>query len=87
MHDLADVQAVTEEDVRAAIDELRRSTASICKQTETLRQQQDALSRLVKKHAENDAKRRDLNLARQKRSEVERRQLANQVQKLLLLGQ
>ncbi|POR32467.1 Uncharacterized protein TPAR_07337 [Tolypocladium paradoxum] len=82
LHDLADVQAVTEEDVRAAIDELKRSTTSISKQTETLRQQQDALSRLVKRHAENDAKRRDLHHASQTRSEVERRQLANEVEEL-----
>ncbi|KND86777.1 hypothetical protein TOPH_08583 [Tolypocladium ophioglossoides CBS 100239] len=82
LHDLADVQAVTEDDVRVAIDELKRSTTIISQQTETLRQQQDDLSRLVKKHAENDAKRRDLNHAWQKRSDVERRQLANEVEEL-----
>ncbi|PNY26329.1 Uncharacterized protein TCAP_03735, partial [Tolypocladium capitatum] len=82
LHDLADVLPVTEEDVRVAIDELKRSTTSISKQTETLRQQQDALSLLVKKHAENDAKRRVLTHAGQKRSEVEQRQLANEVEEL-----
>jgi len=60
LHDLGEVQAVNEDDIRAAIEELNRSTGEINKQTETLRQQQDALARLVKKRDEAEQARRDL---------------------------
>ena len=79
MHDLGEVQAVNEDEIRTAIEELNRSTASISKQTETLRQQQDALSRLVRKSGEAGALRRDLELARQRKSETDRRRLASEV--------
>lgn len=79
LHDLAEVPAVTEDDIRAAIEELKRSTDSISKQTETLRQQQDALSRLVKKSAETDARRQDFEYARQHISESERKRIAAEV--------
>lgn len=78
-HDLGEVQAVNEEDIRTAIEELNRSTATISKQTETLRQQQDALSRLVKKRAENEAQRRDLESTRLRQSESQRKKLAAEV--------
>ncbi|KAK5989765.1 hypothetical protein PT974_08025 [Cladobotryum mycophilum] len=80
LHDLAEVQAVTEEEVRIAIDELRQSTDSISKQSETLRQQHDALSRFVKKNEENDARRRDLDLDRQRKAESERTRVAAEVE-------
>ncbi|KAF5965034.1 hypothetical protein FCOIX_13147 [Fusarium coicis] len=64
LHDLGEVQAVSEDDVRAAIEELNRSTATISKQTETLKQQRDALARLVKKRDEAETQRRDLEEAR-----------------------
>ncbi|RGP68566.1 hypothetical protein FLONG3_8125 [Fusarium longipes] len=60
LHDLGEVQAVNEDDIRAAIEELSRSTETISKQTETLRQQQDVLARLVKKRDEAEQQRRDL---------------------------
>ncbi|RGP71554.1 hypothetical protein FSPOR_3260 [Fusarium sporotrichioides] len=60
LHDLGEVQAVNEDDIRAAIEELNRSTETISKQTETLRQQQDALARLVKKRGEAEHQRKDL---------------------------
>ncbi|KAM0252359.1 hypothetical protein ACHAQJ_007741 [Trichoderma viride] len=80
LHDLSEVQGVTEDHIKVAIDELRRSTESITKQSETLRQQQDALSRLVRKSAENDARRRDLDLDRQSRAESERQRVAAEVE-------
>ncbi|KAL6884909.1 hypothetical protein HDV57DRAFT_491565 [Trichoderma longibrachiatum] len=80
LHDLSEVQSVTEDDIKAAVDELRRSTESITKQSETLRQQQDALSRLVRKRAENEARRRDLDLNRQSKSESERQRVAAEVE-------
>ncbi|PKK48364.1 hypothetical protein CI102_6756 [Trichoderma harzianum] len=79
LHDLSEVQSVTEDDIKVAIEELRRSTESITKQSETLRHQQDALSRLVRKRAENDARRRDLDLDRQSKSESERQRVAAEV--------
>ncbi|KAM5366988.1 hypothetical protein ACJZ2D_010256 [Fusarium nematophilum] len=63
-YDLGEVQAVNEEDIRLAIEELNRSTATISKQTETLRQQQDALARIVKKRDEAEGQRRELEQAR-----------------------
>ncbi|KAL7791508.1 hypothetical protein V8C37DRAFT_381913 [Trichoderma ceciliae] len=80
LHDLSEVQGVTEDDIKVAIDELRRSTESITKQSETLRQQQDALSRLVRRRTENDARRRDLDLDRQSKSESERQRVAAEVE-------
>ena len=79
LHDLAEVQAVTEDDIRTAIEELRRSTEAISKQTETLKQQQDALSRLVRKTTESDARRRDFEYSRQRRSDSERKHIAAEV--------
>lgn len=79
LHDLGEVQAVNEDEIRTAIEELNRSTASIVKQTETLRQQQDALSRLVKKGIEGQAQRQDLEATRQRRAELERKRLAVEV--------
>ncbi|RKL18044.1 hypothetical protein BFJ68_g4303 [Fusarium oxysporum] len=64
LHDLGEVQAVNEDDIRAAIEELNRSTTTISKQTETLKQQRDALARLVKKRDEAESQRRDLEEAR-----------------------
>ncbi|KAH6606929.1 hypothetical protein Trco_006082 [Trichoderma cornu-damae] len=80
LHDLSEVQGITEDDVKVAIDELRRSTESITKQSEALRQQQDALSRLVRKRAENVARRRDLDLDKQSKSESERQRVAAEVE-------
>ncbi|CAM1505097.1 Fc.00g107340.m01.CDS01 [Cosmosporella sp. VM-42] len=82
MHDLGEVQAVNEDEIRTAIEELNRSTASISKQTETLRQQQDALSRLLKKSGEAEAQRRDLESTRQRKSDTERKRLASEVEEL-----
>lgn len=79
LHDLAEIPAVTEDEIRGAIEELKRSTDAISKQTETLRQQQDALSRLVKKTAESDARRQEFEHARQRRSESERKRIAAEV--------
>lgn len=73
------MQAVNEDEIKKAIDELNRSTASITKQTETLQQQQDALSRLVKKGVENEARRRALEDARRQKSESDQKRLAAEV--------
>ena len=79
LHDLAEVQAVTEDEIRAAVEELERSTDAITKQTETLQQQQDALARLVKKTRESEDRRHDFELERCRKSESERKHIAAEV--------
>ncbi|EFY90559.1 hypothetical protein MAC_03337 [Metarhizium acridum CQMa 102] len=82
LHDLSEVPAVTEDELMAAIEELRRCTEGISKQTETLRQQQDALSRMVKKQAENTTRREELERVQRKKRELERDQLAKEVERM-----
>lgn len=86
LHDLADVQALAEDEIRVAIDELNRSTAAVTKQSETLRQQQDALSRLIKKAGDNDSRRRDFELARQRNSGTERKYVSAEVRQRMILA-
>lgn len=78
-HDLSYVQAVTEEDLRLAIEQLGQSTEAIDKQTETLRQQRDALSRMIKRQAENKARRREMERAQKRSKDVQRAQLTKEV--------
>lgn len=75
LHDLAEVRPVNEDDLRLAIQELEQSTHRISLQTKTLRQQQDALSRLVSKNSENEARRRELSDNRRRKADADRRQL------------
>ncbi|KAG5991471.1 hypothetical protein E4U43_004015 [Claviceps pusilla] len=79
-YDLAKVQAVTEDDLRTAIEQLAQSTESITKQTETLRQQRDALSRLVKRQADNTARRRELECVQKRNKNMQRAQLTKEVE-------
>ncbi|KAF5021275.1 hypothetical protein F66182_6673 [Fusarium sp. NRRL 66182] len=79
LYDLGEVQAVNEGDIRAAIDELNRSTATISKQTETLKQQQDALARLVKKRDEAESQRRNLEETRLDKTKSTLKKLAFEV--------
>ncbi|TDZ40706.1 hypothetical protein CTRI78_v010175 [Colletotrichum trifolii] len=80
--DLASVQALSEREIQKAIDELNRSTAAIVKQTETLKQQQDALSKLVKSNARVEEARSDLIFQRNQKHDSERRKLATSVEEL-----
>jgi ABC-type oligopeptide transport system ATPase subunit len=79
LHDLAEVQSVTEDELRMAIEELGKSTETVSKQTETLRQQHDAMSRLATKQRENATRREELHQVRRRQSELERAQLAKEV--------
>ncbi|KAJ6790434.1 hypothetical protein PWT90_03012 [Aphanocladium album] len=72
LHDLAEVPSLRESDVRAAAEDLRRSTDAMRKQAETLRHQRDALARLVANRADAQARRRELEASRQRKSESER---------------
>ncbi|KJZ74913.1 hypothetical protein HIM_05644 [Hirsutella minnesotensis 3608] len=82
LHDLAEVQAVTETELTAAVEELRLSSARIAQQTRTLRQQQDALSRLVGKRAEADARRQQLCQDRQRKTGAQLEKLTAEVDEL-----
>ncbi|VUC21980.1 unnamed protein product [Clonostachys rosea] len=82
LHDLAEVQAVSEDDIRAAIDELNRSTEAISKQTETLRQQQDAFSRLIKKASDSSARRETFEAERQRKAITEHKYVSAEVEDL-----
>ncbi|KAG5931059.1 hypothetical protein E4U53_001964 [Claviceps sorghi] len=79
-HDLATVQAVTEDELRLAIGQLSQSTQNINKQTESLRQQRDALSRLVKRQAENTARRQELERVQKRNRDMQRTQLTREVE-------
>jgi hypothetical protein len=79
--DLAAVQTLSEAEVRSAIDNLNTSTAAIALQTETLRQQQEALARLVKANAKNHDARSDLEFKRTQRRDADRRRVASVVSK------
>lgn len=70
---------MTEDDISSAIEELNRSTDAISKQTETLKLQQDAVSRLIKKAADSDTRRQDFELVRQRRSKAEQQYVAAEV--------
>ncbi|KAK2733844.1 hypothetical protein CKAH01_08258 [Colletotrichum kahawae] len=77
--DLAAVQALSEREIQKAIDELNRSTAAIVKQTETLKQQQDALAKLVKTNAKVQEARSDLVFQRTQKHDSQRRKIMTSV--------
>ncbi|OAA46731.1 vacuolar H+/Ca2+ exchanger [Beauveria brongniartii RCEF 3172] len=72
LYDLSEMQPLRQDDVRAAVDDLRLSTESMNKQAETLRHQRDAWQRLVANRADTVAKRRELETSRQRKSDSER---------------
>lgn len=78
-HDLAEVQSVTEDDIKRAIQELKSSTESISRQTEAMKQQHDALNKLVQKTAETATGREDFERSRQRRTESGRKHIAAEV--------
>ncbi|EFQ35975.1 hypothetical protein CGRA01v4_07683 [Colletotrichum graminicola] len=80
--DLASVQAFSEREIQTAIDELNRSTAAIVKQTETLKQQQDALAKLVKSSAKVEEARSDLVFQRSQKHNSERKKTMTSVEEL-----
>ncbi|KAG5927799.1 hypothetical protein E4U42_001768 [Claviceps africana] len=81
-HDLAAVQAVTEDELKLAIGQLSQSTQNISKQTETLRQQRDALSRLVQRQAENTARRQEMERVQKRNRDMQRTQLMREVEEI-----
>ncbi|KAI7778519.1 hypothetical protein LA080_002027 [Diaporthe eres] len=80
--DLSSVQPVSDQETLDAIQELNRSTDAINKQTETLRQQQNALSRLIATGGETGDARSDLEAKRLYEWESSRKALQTSVELL-----
>ncbi|KAL2753021.1 hypothetical protein ACRALDRAFT_2061376 [Sodiomyces alcalophilus JCM 7366] len=80
--DLTVVPAVTEEELRTAIEELDRSTASITRQTETLKQHHNALAKLIDGDAKAADTRARLAEKRAAKQDAERKRLVTTVEDL-----
>ncbi len=73
------VQPLTNDEIKTAVEELNRSTENITKQTGLLRQQQEALARLVKTHGQCSEMRRDADLKQLQKWETSRDHLSAEV--------
>ncbi|KAK4196045.1 hypothetical protein QBC40DRAFT_13920 [Triangularia verruculosa] len=80
--DLAAVQGLTDENVRDAVEQLDRSTQAITKQTETLKQQRDALGRFVTGDRQTRQERRVFESEQDRKYESQRRDLTLAVEEL-----
>lgn len=80
MQDLTQAQGVSEDEVRIATEELKRSTAAINQHTEILKVQAQALDRAVQKKSGNDRRRQDLEIVQRRKLDNEHKQLAGEVQ-------
>ncbi|KAK3902907.1 hypothetical protein C8A05DRAFT_15101 [Staphylotrichum tortipilum] len=81
--DLASAHVLTDADLRDAIDQLNRSTQAITQHTESLRQQQDALGRLVAARRQGNDDRLAVEAAHARRWQDQRRDLASGADELL----
>jgi hypothetical protein len=77
--DLSATRILGDQELRDAIDELHRSTQAITRHTETLKQQQDTLNRLVNARQQGRDARGALEAARARRLELKRSDLATAV--------
>lgn len=77
-HELAELLPLYEEDLNAAIDDLQRSTDLVSKQTENLRQQQGALSRLEANRSRQVLRRGQVDEESHRKALVDKAQLANE---------
>jgi predicted transcriptional regulator len=68
-----------QKELQAAISELNQSTAAIGKQTETLKQQQEALAKFAKARINSEAERSDLDAALLQRRAAEARNVKSMV--------
>ncbi|CRK25609.1 hypothetical protein BN1723_013622 [Verticillium longisporum] len=78
--ELATVEAIGEAELRAAVQELDRSTTIINKQTEALRQHHNALAKLADSNARSTESRREMEATRASRRAAERRALGSKSQ-------
>lgn len=77
--DLSMVEGLNDREIRDAIEELKRSTASIEKQTEALRLQQNAMSALFKSERRANETRAHSDEGQLRRWQAERSQISQQV--------
>ncbi|KAK4223638.1 hypothetical protein QBC38DRAFT_44142 [Podospora fimiseda] len=79
---LSTTQALSDHDIRDAIDQLNRSTQAITKQTETLKQQHEALDRLVSGDRRARQERAIFESEQKRKWDSRRLHLATQVEEL-----
>jgi hypothetical protein len=82
--DLSVVQGLNETEIQNAIEELKRSTAAIEKQTETLKLQQNAMSSLVKNEQRANQARASSTVAQHRKWTSESAQVCKAVSHFLL---
>lgn len=70
------IRGLSDKDIQTAIEELKRSTAAIEKQTDALRAQQNALSTLVKSNARSGQARSQTDKSQQRKWTVEKGQIS-----------
>ncbi|KAK3331773.1 hypothetical protein B0T19DRAFT_86433 [Cercophora scortea] len=80
--DLATVQAFSDQEIKDAIQELNRSTEAISKQTENLKQQHEALGRLVNGTRKDLEARSNMESRQAQRLETQRRSIRAEVEEL-----
>ncbi|KAB5517503.1 hypothetical protein GE09DRAFT_566794 [Coniochaeta sp. 2T2.1] len=80
--DAATAPLFHDEDIKAAIQELNRSTDAIGKQTETLKHQQDALARLIKNGSKDTQAREHLDLKHSQVLDFDRKSVKSSVANL-----
>jgi hypothetical protein len=80
--DLAKVPIFNDQELKDAIEELERSTAAISKQTESLRQQHDALGRLVRESQETAHARTNLEARQSQKWESEQKAVVLAVEEI-----
>ncbi|KXX76079.1 hypothetical protein MMYC01_204165 [Madurella mycetomatis] len=80
--DLTAARVLSNQDVKDAIEELNRSTQAITRQTDTLKQQQEALHRLVKGGHQGSEERAVLETGQTRKWEAQRSELASKAEEL-----
>ncbi|GAB1319962.1 HAUS augmin-like complex subunit 3 N-terminal domain-containing protein [Madurella fahalii] len=75
--DLTAARVLSDQEVKEAIEELNRSTQAITRQTDTLKQQQEALHRLVKGAHQGSEERAALEAGQTRKWEAQRSELAS----------
>ncbi|PHH64684.1 hypothetical protein CDD81_4125 [Ophiocordyceps australis] len=82
LYNLSEVQPIPQDDLRRAIQELRQSTDTVIKQTDTMQQKQKILSLHVEKQRADTAQRQQVELEMALDTEAERKQVAIEVDRL-----
>ena len=72
-NDISTIRGLDDQEIRDAVEELKRSTSAIEKQTEALRLQQNAMATLVKNKRRNDLARAQSDKHQQKKWSIDKR--------------